>query len=101
MTAAESQLNAPSALPAVGWVRAVAAGPFRFVHASVTAALDHGTAAVPLAPITATLRAMFGTSTEIPGLAPDLVVRTSGPDGTRPAHSRRPRPVRPEPLGAA
>ena len=27
-----------------------------------------------LAPITATLRAMFGTSTEIPGLAPDLVV---------------------------
>ncbi len=28
----------------------------------------------PLAPVTATLRAMFGTSTEIPGLAPDLVV---------------------------
>lgn len=28
-----------------------------------------------LAPVTATLRAMFGTSTEIPGLAPDLVVR--------------------------
>ncbi len=27
----------------------------------------------PLAPITATLRAMFGTSTELPGLAPDLV----------------------------
>jgi hypothetical protein len=29
----------------------------------------------PLAPVTATLRAMFGTSTEVPGLAPDLVVR--------------------------
>jgi hypothetical protein len=28
----------------------------------------------PLSPITATLRAMFGTSTAIPGLAPDLVV---------------------------
>ncbi|GAA4940995.1 hypothetical protein GCM10025331_29240 [Actinoplanes utahensis] len=28
----------------------------------------------PLAPVTATLRAMFGTSTEIPGLAPGLVV---------------------------
>ncbi|GLY04985.1 hypothetical protein Acsp01_53640 [Actinoplanes sp. NBRC 101535] len=28
----------------------------------------------PLAPITATLQAMFGTSTEIPGLAPDLIV---------------------------
>jgi hypothetical protein len=28
----------------------------------------------PLAPITATLRAMFGTSTEVPGLAPDLLV---------------------------
>ena len=28
----------------------------------------------PLAPVTATLRTMFGTSTEIPGLAPDLVV---------------------------
>ncbi|MFC7276625.1 hypothetical protein ACFQS1_21760 [Paractinoplanes rhizophilus] len=28
----------------------------------------------PLSPITATLTAMFGTSTEIPGLAPDLVV---------------------------
>ena len=33
-------------------------------------AADH-----PLAPVTATLRAMFGTSTEIPGLAPDLVAR--------------------------
>ena len=32
----------------------------------------------PLAPVTATLRAMFGTSTELPGLAPDLVV----PDAT-------------------
>jgi hypothetical protein len=28
----------------------------------------------PLAPVTATLRSMFGTSTEVPGLAPDLVV---------------------------
>ncbi|GGN96000.1 hypothetical protein GCM10010112_86820 [Actinoplanes lobatus] len=28
-----------------------------------------------LAPVNATLRAMFGTSTEVPGLAPDLVVR--------------------------
>jgi ferric iron reductase FhuF-like transporter len=32
------------------------------------------TADEPLAPVTATLRAMFGTSTELPGLAPDLVV---------------------------
>jgi len=31
-------------------------------------------AAQPLAPVTATLRAMFGTSTELPGLAPDLLV---------------------------
>lgn len=29
----------------------------------------------PLSPVTTTLRAMFGTSTELPGLAPDLVVR--------------------------
>jgi hypothetical protein len=29
----------------------------------------------PLAPVTAALRAMFGTSTELPGLAPDLLVR--------------------------
>jgi hypothetical protein len=28
----------------------------------------------PLAPVTAMLRAMFGTSTELPGLAPDLLV---------------------------
>jgi hypothetical protein len=28
----------------------------------------------PLAPVTAALRAMFGTSTELPGLAPDLLV---------------------------
>ena len=28
----------------------------------------------PLAPVTATLRAMFGTSTQLPGLAPDLIV---------------------------
>jgi hypothetical protein len=32
----------------------------------------------PLAPVNATLRAMFGTSTELPGLAPDLLV----PDAT-------------------
>lgn len=37
----------------------------------------------PLAPITATLRVMFGTSTEIPGLAPDLVV--TDPTGWHPA----------------
>ena len=33
------------------------------------------TVADPLAPVTATLRAMFGTSTELPGVAPDLLVR--------------------------
>lgn len=32
------------------------------------------TAPDPLAPVTASLRAMFGTSTELPGLAPDLLV---------------------------
>jgi ferric iron reductase protein FhuF len=46
----------------------------------VTAALDR-TAIVsladPLAPITETLRAMFGTSTQLPGLAPDLRVLDS------------------------
>jgi hypothetical protein len=46
----------------------------------VTAALDRtAVAAEPLAPITATLRAMFGTSTELPGLAPDLLVRAEEP----------------------
>jgi hypothetical protein len=41
----------------------------------VTAALDRDAlAGLPLAPVTATLRAMFGTSTELPGLAPDLLV---------------------------
>jgi len=46
----------------------------------VTAALDRaallGTPVAdhPLAPITATLRAMFGTSTELPGMASDLLV---------------------------
>jgi hypothetical protein len=50
----------------------------------VTAALDHTSlvdphfAEQPLAPVTATLRAMFGTSTQLPGLAPDLLV----PDAT-------------------
>jgi Ferric iron reductase FhuF-like transporter len=40
----------------------------------VTAALDRTAVAhEPLAPITATLRAMFGTSTRLPGLAPDLL----------------------------
>ncbi|BFU47857.1 hypothetical protein KRMM14A1004_60940 [Krasilnikovia sp. MM14-A1004] len=36
----------------------------------------------PLAPVTATLRAMFGTSTELPGLAPDLLV--GDPSGWQP-----------------
>jgi hypothetical protein len=40
----------------------------------VTAALDRATPFLPLAPVTDTLRVMFGTSTEIPGLAPDLTV---------------------------
>jgi hypothetical protein len=41
----------------------------------VTAALDSDAlAARPLAPVTDALRAMFGTSTELPGLAPDLLV---------------------------
>jgi hypothetical protein len=48
----------------------------------VTAALDRAVLSwggqQPLAPITETLRAMFGTSTQLPGLAPDLVV----PDST-------------------
>jgi hypothetical protein len=39
----------------------------------VTTALKRGTAQ-PFSPITATMRAMFGTSTELPGLAPDLLV---------------------------
>jgi hypothetical protein len=51
----------------------------------VTTALDRAAstgapfAEEPLAPVTATLRAMFGTSTELPGLAPDLLVH----DATR------------------
>ncbi len=41
----------------------------------MTAALDRdAVSGQPLAPVTATLRAMFGTSTELPGLAPDLLV---------------------------
>jgi Ferric iron reductase FhuF-like transporter len=45
----------------------------------VTTALDRAPghssfADQPLAPVTASLRAMFGTSTELPGLAPDLLV---------------------------
>jgi hypothetical protein len=49
-------------------------------RAEVTAALDRASlvdpsfAEQPLAPVTATLRAMFGTSTQLPGLAPDLLV---------------------------
>ena len=39
----------------------------------MTAALERA-AEQPLAPVTATLRAMFGTSTRLPGLAPDLIV---------------------------
>jgi len=42
----------------------------------VTAALDQDAlAAAPLAPVTATLRAVFGTSSRLPGLAPDLLVQ--------------------------
>lgn len=43
----------------------------------MTAALDRPVvfSDEPLAPVTATLRAMFGTSTKLPGLAPDLLVR--------------------------
>jgi hypothetical protein len=47
----------------------------------VTAALDRLVLPggdQPLAPVTATLRAMFGTSTQLPGLAPDLLVRDPG-----------------------
>lgn len=41
----------------------------------MTTALDRGAAAAePLAPVTATLRAMFGTATDLPGLAPGLTV---------------------------
>ena len=41
----------------------------------MTVALDRDAiAGPPLAPVTATLRAIFGTSTELPGLAPDLLV---------------------------
>ncbi|HEX8632198.1 MAG TPA: hypothetical protein VF755_28915 [Catenuloplanes sp.] len=41
----------------------------------MTAAVEHDArAAAPLAPVTATLRAIFGTSTRLPGLAPDLLV---------------------------
>jgi hypothetical protein len=40
----------------------------------VTAALHRATPLLPLAPVTETLRVMFGTSTKIPGLAPDLTV---------------------------
>jgi hypothetical protein len=44
-------------------------------HRPVTAALDRAAVSdEPLAPITATLRAVFGTSTRLPGLAPDLLV---------------------------
>jgi hypothetical protein len=41
----------------------------------VTAALERAIPTLPLSPVTQTLRAMFGTSTELPGLAPDLLVR--------------------------
>lgn len=40
----------------------------------MTTALSRGLAAEPLAPVTATLRAMFGTVTDLPGLAPGLTV---------------------------
>jgi hypothetical protein len=50
----------------------------------VTAALDRLVlpGERPLAPVTATLRAMFGTSTQLPGLAPDLLV--TDPNGWMP-----------------
>jgi Ferric iron reductase FhuF-like transporter len=50
---------------------------------TVLAPRTRPTAPEPLAPVTATLRAMFGTSTELPGLAPDLLVRD--PAGWQPA----------------
>jgi hypothetical protein len=50
----------------------------------VTTALERGTAQ-PLSPVTATLRAMFGTSTELPGLAPDLLI--ADPSGWVPTAS--------------
>ena len=41
----------------------------------MTTALERDAlAGQPLAPVTAALRAMFGTSTELPGLAPDLLI---------------------------
>ncbi len=52
----------------------------------MTAALDRTALtgpASPLAPVTETLRAMFGTSTQLPGLAPDLLV--TDPTGWMPA----------------
>ena len=48
----------------------------------MTAALERAMPQ-PLAPITDTLRAMFGTSTQLPGLAPDLLV--TDPARWRPA----------------
>jgi hypothetical protein len=41
----------------------------------MTAALERAIPTLPLSPVTETLRAMFGTSTALPGLAPDLLVR--------------------------
>src|SRR3954466_8455332 len=94
-------------------------------HPPVTAALDRTTFAgsppveQPLAPVTATLRAMFGTSTELPGLAPDLLVHDSAgwlPPADLTRHSPAtlpasgpgrggwapaPRPPRPQPRHAA
>jgi Ferric iron reductase FhuF-like transporter len=58
----------------------------------MTAAIDRdAVAAAPLAPVTATLRAMFGTSTKLPGLAPDLLVhdRASWVPATDLVHGRR------------
>jgi hypothetical protein len=50
----------------------------------MTAALDRiAVTEEPLAPVNATLRAMFGTSTELPGLAPDLLV--TDPTGWTPS----------------
>src|SRR5687767_12231354 len=66
-----TSVRPPATRPAAGLLPDTpAAGP-----APVTAALDRDSlAGQPLAPVTATMRAMFGTSTELPGLAPDLLV---------------------------
>ncbi len=51
-----------------------AAGRVLLVTTAIDRALRTVTAPQPLGPVVATLRAMFGTSTELPGVAPDLLV---------------------------